>query len=410
MGLVLNTLSSWVKDQILRYEISPGVQVDFLLQFLQVGSLLAFLFALLVVLLFVWKLYLLDQRCVALDRKCAQLEVQLQEELQPRSPAPAAPTTEESRILNRKSREFSGSQLLGDPMIRYNKPKLIIFVRHGESQGNVDLSAYATIGDPNVQLTEKGRQDARRAGEELAKLITQKVHRRGRVFLYVSPYTRTRETAAAIVDRLKDAGHKVWQEQEDPRLREREFSGTYQTRESIKEERGDYDKFFWRPENGESCADVYDRISMFFDTLWRDFRDHDELQDGVVICVCHGLTMRIAIMRWLHWTREMFAATRNPANGQFLALELYNSPIPGVPLNGDPEWSPNSTLSGDPVVGAPTLAAPTSQPGAPPSPSCGRCDKRYGLCPDSAAVLFGSREAALRHVNSHHLVPLDQGD
>lgn len=69
---------------------------------------------------------------------------------------------------------------------RVGKPDMIILMRHGESQGNVDQEAYATIGDPNVELTEQGRAQAHAAGDRLANLIQDR-----RLAAYVSPYKRS---------------------------------------------------------------------------------------------------------------------------------------------------------------------------------------------------------------------------
>jgi len=92
-----------------------------------------------------------------------------------------------------------------------------------------------------------------------------------------------------------------------------------------------YSRFFWRPETGESCADVYDRISLFLDTLWRDIlHPNSRLQGGAILIVSHGLTVRLFLMRWLHWTIETFQSTKNPANGQELVLELQKPDATGA--------------------------------------------------------------------------------
>ena len=43
------------------------------------------------------------------------------------------------------------------------RPKRIILLRHGESQGNVDQNAYVTTADWRIPITDVGRQQA--AGE-----------------------------------------------------------------------------------------------------------------------------------------------------------------------------------------------------------------------------------------------------
>jgi broad specificity phosphatase PhoE len=141
--------------------------------------------------------------------------------------------------------------------------------------------------------------------------------------MYVSPYQRTRQTADAVERRLREAGVRVTWRREDPRLREREFCGSFQHEEPRRSEEWQYSRFFWRPASGESCADVYDRVTSFLGTLWRDFRSLPELEGGAVVIVSHGLTNRVFAMRWLHWTPEAFSLASNPDNGAAIVLELH---------------------------------------------------------------------------------------
>ena len=64
-----------------------------------------------------------------------------------------------STIWNHASRTSStnGCSSRGNKRVLY-KPKYIILLRHGESEGNADPIKYATSGDPNIQLTAKGRE------------------------------------------------------------------------------------------------------------------------------------------------------------------------------------------------------------------------------------------------------------
>ena len=51
------------------------------------------------------------------------------------------------------------------------KPKRIILIRHGESEGNVDRAIYNVKPDYALELTEKGKQQARDVGKKLADLV-----------------------------------------------------------------------------------------------------------------------------------------------------------------------------------------------------------------------------------------------
>ena len=199
---------------------------------------------------------------------------------------------------------------------RVHKPALIVLVRHGESEANVDATKYATVGDVHVRLTARGREQAGAAAAQLRELVGTR-----RVFAYVSPYKRTKETAGLLLSQLRKG--QVVAVREDPRLREREFAGSFQCAENgiDRSEEYRYGKFFWRAPGGESPADVYDRVTAFMDTLWRDFRGHPELSEAVVVVAGHGLTNRLLVMRWLHWTPEVFNKSMNPPNCGMLVLQ-----------------------------------------------------------------------------------------
>jgi broad specificity phosphatase PhoE len=94
------------------------------------------------------------------------------------------------------------------------KPKRIVLVRHGESEGNVDKEKYFSIPDYKLNLTDHGRQQAVHAGEEIAQIIGDES-----IYAYVAPYFRTRQTFESIYYGLK---HNLVKAVEDPRIREQD--------------------------------------------------------------------------------------------------------------------------------------------------------------------------------------------
>lgn len=78
------------------------------------------------------------------------------------------------------------------------RPRRIILVRHGQSEGNVDASVYTREADWRVPLTEQGFREAEEAGRRIRELI-ERSHAAEAAdegtewacFFYVSPYTRT---------------------------------------------------------------------------------------------------------------------------------------------------------------------------------------------------------------------------
>lgn len=193
------------------------------------------------------------------------------------------------------------------------KPNKIYLIRHGESKGNIDKDIYKVIPDWKVELTEKGHQQASDVAAELYRAIE------GDVSIYNSPWTRAKQTTDHIWNLFQNRLHKRY---EDPRLREQEW-GNYQTDEfkkRIKEERYKFGTFFYRMPEGESGADVYDRVTTFLGTLYRDFEKEDCPKN--IIIVSHGLTIRILLMRWLHWSVEKFESLENPDNCEVVEMEL----------------------------------------------------------------------------------------
>lgn len=196
------------------------------------------------------------------------------------------------------------------------KPARIFLIRHGESTGNVDHSVYMDIPDYAVPLTPKGREQARECGVKLKEIIGE-----GDVQFYVSPFWRTRQTFLGIKHSFPyDWKYNVY---EDPRLREQEWGQCRDLKEGyrdcIENERDAYGHFYYRFDGGESCADVFDRVSDFMNTLFRDFQKEDYSNN--VIIITHGMTMRLFLMRWLHKSVEEFETFANPKNCEYILLE-----------------------------------------------------------------------------------------
>lgn len=191
------------------------------------------------------------------------------------------------------------------------KPKRIILIRHGQSEGNVSKQVYTQKPDFALNLTELGKEQAFRAGQKLSALIKNES-----VFCYVSPYYRTRQTFEQVKQFFPLVEYR-----EDPRLREQEWSTLLRCDDKKDEEleRDRTSKFYYRFRHGESCADVYDRISTFLDTLHRDFEKPNFPENCVVFG--HGMTNRIILMRWFHWTVEQFEKISNPQNCEFYIME-----------------------------------------------------------------------------------------
>ncbi|CAN5254194.1 histidine phosphatase family protein [soil metagenome] len=197
------------------------------------------------------------------------------------------------------------------------KPKRIILVRHGESEGNIDRLMYGQKPDYALLLSAKGQQQALNAGVELKKLTGKES-----LQFYVSPLFRTVQTFRNII---KEFPLHQYTRQEEPRLREQEWGHlrSLEQCKAVDKERDQYGTFYFRIPDGESAADVFDRVSDFFNTLFRDFKKEPFAENAVMIT--HGMTIRLFLMRWFHYTVAEFEQLANPQNCCMVVMELQEN-------------------------------------------------------------------------------------
>eukprot|EP00438_Fugacium_kawagutii_P034350 Skav216705 [mRNA] locus=scaffold91:493825:501053:+ [translate_table: standard] len=151
----------------------------------------------------------------------------------------------------------------------------IILLRHGQSEGNVDHLLYTSKGDSRLELTQKGIRQAKEAGKELQKLVRSvPLESRGptpNIIVCISPFERFE-----------------WKKSE---------LDAFTTGQS-------------RRPNAESSADVFDRVTQFWDKLFGDFTGNgmltrDEVQDA-------GL---------FEWSVETFGTVWNLGNCEYVTLK-----------------------------------------------------------------------------------------
>ncbi|KAJ7298277.1 hypothetical protein O6H91_16G075300 [Diphasiastrum complanatum] len=208
------------------------------------------------------------------------------------------------------------------------RPIRIILVRHGESEGNVDESKYCSTADSKILLTPEGIRQAEACGATIRKMIEKTAERDWKVYFYASPYKRTLSTLRHLGRAFEK--RRILGVREEPRIREQDF-GNFQITEAmkiVKDTRERFGRFFYRFHEGESAADVFDRVTSFLESLWRDI-DTDRLNrelgsstDLNLVIVSHGVTMRVFLMRWFKWTTEQFEFLNNFQNCEFRVMQL----------------------------------------------------------------------------------------
>ena len=219
-------------------------------------------------------------------------------------------------------------------------PRRIILVRHAESEGNVDNRAYTYLPDPQVPLTPKGWRQALQAGERIRQVAEKRGgpgSSVGRLFFYTSPYLRSKQTYEGVAQAF--GPHEIAGVQEEVQLREQDF-GNFQDAEGKQREKAErlrFGRFFYRFPNGESGADVYDRMTLFEDHLVRDINAGRFAGDSSLVLLTHGLAARVFLMRWFHWTVDQFMRVYNPPNAAPLVLERVSDETSSRP-NGPATW------------------------------------------------------------------------
>lgn len=136
---------------------------------------------------------------------------------------------------------------------------------------------------------------------------------------YVSTFARSRQTFEQVRHAFHD--EQVLHVREDPRIREQEW-GNFQDPSTMQEamrERRKVGSFYYRFLTGESGADVYDRVSTFLETLYRDMEKGGCGENAII--VSHGLFCRLFLMRYYHWKVERFHKLWNFNNCQYAIME-----------------------------------------------------------------------------------------
>jgi broad specificity phosphatase PhoE len=162
---------------------------------------------------------------------------------------------------------------------KIQNPKSLWLVRHGQSTANLarhkaESENLLTIDFPereqDVPLSEFGKEQSIRLG----KWFLEETEKPNVVFS--SPFVRASETARLILENAKLEKTEIFY---DERLREREL-GVFDrlTSRGVAERfpaefaaRQKVGKFYFRPSNGESWADVALRIRSFWNDIKTDF-------------------------------------------------------------------------------------------------------------------------------------------
>ena len=223
-------------------------------------------------------------------------------------------------------------------------PALLVVMRHAQSEANLhrerleradspETHVHIATRDVDVPLTDEGRRQATETGRDLAS-------RYGSFDgVYVSPYRRTRDTAALAVAALTPRPPLIIEE----RVREREFGvlegltrrGVRELHPQEVERKQKVGKYYYRPPGGESYPDVNLRVHSFLGTLVREHAAQRILvvTHSVVVLSFRRLLERLDEDKVLDLDRHdepknaslsVYASVAGETGGSGLALQEWN--------------------------------------------------------------------------------------
>jgi 2,3-bisphosphoglycerate-dependent phosphoglycerate mutase len=239
-------------------------------------------------------------------------------------------------------------------------------IRHGQSLANVDFDVYKQVADHDIKLTEKGLEESKQIGLKLLNFLNAEKSNKesnindklkndllnvfknftsgypgvdnivdsinGDAFkIWNSPYLRARETSNIVSGILKNT-FRV----EDPLLSEQQyglFNGLTDSQISelypnefnmFKLQTGISGNFFSRIPMGESPFDVYCRLRVFIEKL---YRQEDMVTNHIIIC--HGAVVKLLSMALLDKPFEYYDSESEPGNC-FVRLIEYSPTYSGV--------------------------------------------------------------------------------
>ncbi len=197
----------------------------------------------------------------------------------------------------------------------------IILVRHDVSSANLDPSVYKQLPDHTIPLADPHSERLARAGLLVRSLSLAAE----KTASWCSPYVRCAQTEAAVLEHAFGADAVHIRRREAFLLREQDFGDwdsltdeeakqklpdSFAKRQRLTDNLG---KFYFRYPNGESRADVVQRIILFFGKLHRsDFSHH--------IVFLHGVSQRAFRMAWCNRPVDWFEEEPNPANASVLLI------------------------------------------------------------------------------------------
>ena len=198
----------------------------------------------------------------------------------------------------------------------------LLLVRHARSLANVDPSLYLTTPDHTIPLASPDDDEgARVAGDAIRGLGIAPEN----TCVWVSTYLRCAQTESLVMAHAFGDQSSRALRRESFLLREQEFGDwdgltddEIEARDKHRFEKrkrllGSFGRFYFRYPNGESRADVVQRIAIFIGKVHRSRFAHH-------VIFLHGVTQRAFRMAWFNRPVTWFEDEPNPENASVLLI------------------------------------------------------------------------------------------
>jgi len=189
-------------------------------------------------------------------------------------------------------------------------------MRHAESLEDIDKTAYERIADEDMPLTDFGKEQAVRFGQQFANEIGRSENLR----VLLSPSKRVLETAQLVVSGVPKRVR--WSLITDNLISKQNWGDvTVHNRAEIEKERYRIGVLRYHFPGGESGSEMLFRFDLFAKKL------EQEITGGVVenfLVITHGFEFRVLLKSLLGWTEEYFESLAHPLHCEMKRVAYDN--------------------------------------------------------------------------------------
>lgn len=197
-----------------------------------------------------------------------------------------------------------------------NAIRKLFIMRHAESLEDIDPTAYGRIADEDMPLTNFGKEQATKFGQQFANEIGKSKN----LHVFLSPSKRVLETAQLVVSGVPK--HVRWSLVTDSLISKQNWGNvTVHNRAEIEKKRYHIGVLRYCFPEGESGAEMLFRFDLFAKKL------EQKMSEGFVenvLVITHGFELRVLLKSLLGWTEEYFESLAHPLHCEMKRVAYDN--------------------------------------------------------------------------------------